>query len=109
MRILVRCRKDKRAQSSRRNGGRALTVNLEMKNPRDPGFDSSQRVTTLVLDLTDSRVAAARTRGIEANVWLGPVPAVRLHALIALGVDGLITGQVTDARIAVDLATASSV
>lgn len=146
---------------------RGLTVNLEIKNyPRDPDFDSDQRVTMLVLDLLESRawsddaliscfdfacidrvrqraprvrtamlylsrrdpaglldavvahghsivhpydsmldaafMAEARARGIEVNVWLGRVPAARLHALVALGVDGLITAQASEARFAVD-------
>ncbi len=38
---------------------RGLTVNLEIKNyPRDPGFDSSQRVTKLVLDLLEAAAGA---------------------------------------------------
>jgi glycerophosphoryl diester phosphodiesterase len=38
------------------NACRGLVVNIELKNfPRDPGFDGSQRVTHLLLDLLGSR------------------------------------------------------
>ncbi len=53
-------------------------------------------------------MAAARARGIGVNVWLGRVPAARLHALVVLGVDGLITAQVTEARIAVEALSTST-
>ena len=44
----------------------------------------------------------ARARRLQVNVWFGPTDGIRLRALVDLGVDGLITEQVTEARRAVD-------
>ncbi len=134
-----------------------MRVNIEIKNfPRDPGFDSSQRVTELVLELLADRnddvlvscfdfacidlakgsvptamlylsrrpaadlldavarhghgivhpydtmvdeafMDGARERGLAVNVWLD-AGVDRMRELVALGVDGLITSDVTGAR-----------
>ena len=51
-------------------------------------------------------MSLARQHHLQVNVWLGEPTSGRLPALVALGVDGLITEQVAEARRAVDLRTA---
>jgi len=48
-------------------------------------------------------VDLARERSIAVNVWLGDGGPARLETLVELGVDGLITAEVAEARRAIDL------
>jgi glycerophosphoryl diester phosphodiesterase len=47
-------------------------------------------------------VHEARTRRLQVNVWFGQTDSTRLETLVDLGVDGLISEQVSEARRAVD-------
>jgi glycerophosphoryl diester phosphodiesterase len=47
-------------------------------------------------------VDEARARRLQVNVWFGEADSTRFATLVDLGVDGLITGQVAEARRAVD-------
>jgi glycerophosphoryl diester phosphodiesterase len=55
--------------------------------------------------MVDERfVHDARERRLRVNVWFGDTDSARLQALVDLGVDGVISDQVADARRAVDAA-----
>jgi glycerophosphoryl diester phosphodiesterase len=47
-------------------------------------------------------VHEARTRRVQLNVWFDKTDSARLRTLVDLGVDGLISKQVVEARRAVD-------